>query len=220
MSSSAKAPFQKHEVADYERRRYRGLDQRLVHRREVKILKKLMSQIDEASPATPSDCVLDAPCGYGRFSGLLAERAPRLVSCDLSPAMVERAVGRRDGPAPPMGVVGDMTEGLPFKPGVFRFILSMRFLHHHHQSPDRRSVLHEFARTSAGWLILSFYQVNPLHTIQRRLRRKIKKSRTRIKMITRREFEAEVEEAGFRVVRVIPLFRGVHAHHLALLTKI
>jgi SAM-dependent methyltransferase len=219
MSPSAKAPFQKHEVADYERRRYRGVDQRLVHRREVRILKELMSLIDEASPPMPSDCVLDAPCGYGRFSGLLAERTRRLVSCDLSAAMVERAVERGDIPAPSLGVVGDMTAGLPFKPGVFRFILSMRFFHHLHQSSDRRGVLREFARTAADWLILSFYQVNPLHMVQRRLRRKIKKSRTRIKMLTRREFEAEVEDAGFRVVRVIPLFKGIHAHHIALLTK-
>jgi hypothetical protein len=39
-------------------------------------------------------------------------------------------------------------------------------------------------------------------------------------MITGREFEEEATGAGFRVVRVFPLFRGVHAHHIALLKKI
>jgi SAM-dependent methyltransferase len=219
MFFSVKLPFKEQEVADYERRRYRGLDQRIVHRREVKILRTMLGLVEDASPTTPSAYALDAPCGYGRFSALLLERQARLVSCDLSLAMVERAIRRGDISTVPMGTACNMTEGLPFQPGVFRLILSMRLFHHLHQSEERLSVLREFARTSAGWLILSFYQVNPLHRIQRKLRRKIKRSKTRIKMITRREFEEETEEAGFRVVRVVPLFRGIHAHHIALLKK-
>jgi SAM-dependent methyltransferase len=219
MFSSVKVPFKEQEVADYERRRFRGWDQKIVHGREVKILKKMMRKIVDLSPAQPLGYALDAPCGYGRFSGLLLERNDRLVSCDLSPAMVERAVKREGVSTVPMGIVCDMIEGLPFKPNVFRLILSMRLFHHLHESEERRNVLREFARTSAGWLILSFYQVNPLHRIQRKLRRKIKRSKTRIKMIKRREFEEEVEEAGFEVVRVLPLFRGIHSHHIALLKK-
>jgi SAM-dependent methyltransferase len=220
MFFSVKVPFKEQEVADYERRRYRGLDQRVVHRREVKILEKMLSLIEDESPAAPSAYTLDAPCGYGRFSALLLERQARLVSCDLSLAMVERAIRRGDISTVPMGTVCNMTEGLPFQPGVFRLILSMRLFHHLHKSEERRNVLHEFARTSAGWLILSFYRVNPLHRVQRKLRRRIKRSKTRIKMITRREFEEETDEAGFRVVRVVPLFRGIHAHHIALLKKV
>jgi len=219
MFFSVKAPFQGHEVADYERRRYRGLDQRIVHHREVNILKKMMSLIEDMSPTAASAYVLDAPCGYGRFSTLLLERYGRLVSCDLSLAMVERAIRRESISAIPMGIVSNMTEGLPFQPNVFRLILSMRLFHHLHESEERRSVLREFAYASAGWLILSFYQVNRFHLIQRKLRRKIKRSKTRIKMIRRREFEEEADEAGFEVVRVIPLFRGIHAHQIALLKK-
>jgi hypothetical protein len=59
-----------------------------------------------------------------------------------------------------------------------------------------------------------------LHQAQRALRRRVKRSKTRIKMITGREFRAEAEGAGFRVVRVFPLFRGIHSHHVALLKKI
>lgn len=219
MFFSVKVPFQRQEVADYERRRYRGWDQRIVHRREVNIFNKMMRLVEDIAPETPSAYALDAPCGYGRFSGLILERNFRLVSCDLSPAMVERAIRREDISPNPMGTVCNMTEGLPFKPNIFRLILSMRLFHHLHQSEERRRVLREFARTSAGWLILSFYKFNPLHRIQRKLRRKLKRTKTRIKMITRREFEKEVEEAGFEVVRVVPLFRGIHSHHIALLRK-
>jgi hypothetical protein len=38
-------------------------------------------------------------------------------------------------------------------------------------------------------------------------------------MIGGREFAEEAAGAGFEVVRVFPLFRGIHAHHIALLRK-
>ncbi|MEW5900385.1 MAG: hypothetical protein AB1715_02860, partial [Acidobacteriota bacterium] len=79
--------------------------------------------------------------------------------------------------------------------------------------------LAEFGRVSSGWLILSYYQANPLHKAQRVLRRRVKRRKTQIKMISESEFQAEVEAAGFRAVRVFPLFRGIHAQHIALLKK-
>ncbi len=217
-------PFEEHEVRDYERRRYRGLDQKLVHRREVRILNAIMKLIGSIPGGTcpgspPPRLALDAPCGYGRFSGFLVERGYRLASADLSFHMVKRARSREDISTIPMGIVCNFVCGLPFKPGVFELILSMRLFHHLHEPEERRSVLREFSRAAGGWVILSYYQANALHLLQRRLRRAIKRSRTRIRMIGRREFREEVTGAGFEIVRVFSLFRGVHGHHIALLKK-
>ncbi len=220
MFFSVKEPFRRQEVADYERRRYRGIDQRIVHRREVSILKRLLLQATEIFPASPrGGYALDAPCGYGRFSAVLIERGFQPVNCDLSLAMVESALQKGTKYIVPMGIVTDMTAGLPFRAGAFPLVLSMRFFHHLHSSADRLSVLREFARASSGGLIVSFYQANAFHRVQRKLRRMFKRSKTRIKMISRREFIREIGEAGFEVVRIIPLFRGIHAHHIALLRK-
>ena len=220
MSSSAKRSFLDHEVADYERRRYRGLDQRLVHEREVRILKRALRLIRGAEAKGPSSgLALDAPCGYGRFSGLLIEAGYRPVSCDLSLAMVKRARAKDHISPVPMGIVGNVPRGLPVRSGAFPLVFSLRFFHHLHQPEERKAALREFSGASASWLILSFYQPNPLHLAQRALRRRLKKSRTRIKMITAREFREETAGAGFRVVRVFPLFRGIHAQRIALLRK-
>ena len=215
----AKVPFQEHEVADYERRRYRGVDQRVVHRREVRILKKMLGLVGAEPTAGFRALALDAPCGYGRCYGLLLEAGYRPVSCDLSLAMVRRARAKDPISHNPMGIVGNVTQGLPVRDGAFPLVFSLRFFHHLHRPEERRAALNEFARAGAGWLILSFYRANFLHQVQRALRRRIKRSQTRIKMITGREFEEEATAAGFRVVRVFPLFRGVHAHHIALLKK-
>ncbi len=209
-------PFSKNEVTDYEKKRYRGLDQRLVHSREQKILKKIFHGIGETS-----GLALDLPCGYGRFSDFLLERGFELISCDISHAMVERANERAvkliHGEAG--GAVADATLGLPFKEAIFSLVFSMRFFHHIHNSQDRRKILDEYCRVTSGWAVLSYYQSNALHKVQRKFRRKIKKTPTRIKMITRQEFQGEAEESGFEVVSIFPLFRGIHSQHIALLKK-
>jgi SAM-dependent methyltransferase len=219
MFSQARVPFQEHEVADYERRRYRGIDQRIVHRREIRILKRSLRLVGEAPSAASPALALDAPCGYGRFSGLLLEAGYNPVSCDLSLAMVRRARAKGLISPNPMGIVANITEGLPVRAGAFPLVFSLRFFHHLHRPEERRAALGEFARVGSGWLILSFYRANVLHQVQRALRRRVKRSKTRIKMISGREFAEETAGAGFRVVRVFPLFRGIHAHHVALLKK-
>jgi len=117
------------------------------------------------------------------------------------------------------GVVADAKQGLPFKKGAFSLLLSLRFFHHIHEKEEREFILKEFSRATSGWVILSYYQKNLLHILQRKFRRRVKRSRTRIKMILRKEFNREIEGAGLRAVRVSPLFRGIHAHHIALLKK-
>jgi len=219
MSLQAKVPFQEHEVADYERRRYRGIDQRIVHRRETRILRRMLEIAGAEPPAERRGLALDAPCGYGRFSGLLLEAGYRPISCDLSLAMVRRARVKDPISHNPMGIVGNVTQGLPVRDGAFPLVFSLRFFHHLHRPEERRAALSEFARAGSGWLILSFYRSNILHQAQRALRRRVKRTKTRIKMITSREFKDETAAAGFRVVRVSPLFRGIHAHHIALLKK-
>lgn len=215
--SSAPHAFKENEVKEYERKRYRGLDQKLVHRREVNILERFLGRV-----APESGIALDIPCGYGRFSSLFRKRGWDLVSSDYSFSMVRRAVETERGStrAKDWGVVADAKKGMPFKGGVFPVVLCMRFWHHVHDPAERKAILDFFSRVTSGWVILSFYQVNALHRLQRRFRRKLKKSPTRIKMIAREEFIDEIQGAGFECHKVVPLIRGIHAQHVALLKKI
>ena len=218
---SAGSSFKKHEVEDYERRRYRGIDQRIVHGREMRILRKILQRVrpNGQKEETDSQRALDVPCGYGRFSSLLQVNGFSLVSSDLSFHMVKRAVDRHDNPEKIPGVVADAKQGLPFKPDKFFLLFSLRFFHHLHEKKDREAVLKEFVRVTSGWMVLSYYQRNWLHIIQRKVRKRVMKKKTKIKMISRREFQEEINGAGFEAVKVFPLFRGIHAHHIALLRR-
>jgi len=177
--------FQDHEVKEYERKRYRGIDQRLVHARETHILEMFLERI-----ALEPRKALDVPCGYGRFSGLFRKRKWDLVSCDYSFSMVKRAMesGGENKLLKNWGIVADAKQGLPFKPDAFSTLLCMRFWHHVHDPAERKAILGFFSRVTSQWVILSYYQINALHRFQRRVRRKLKKSPARIKMISRAEF--------------------------------
>jgi hypothetical protein len=114
----------------------------------------------------------------------------------------------------------DAKKGLPFKRDVFFLLLSMRFFHHVHEKDEREVILKKFFRVTSDWVILSYYQKNLLHILQRKLRRRVMRKKTRIKMVSRREFHEEIRSAGLRIVKVFPVFRGMHAHYIALLRKI
>ena len=207
-------PFQRHEVEDYEKRRYRGIDQRLVHWKERKILKRILDRIGEESAR-----VLDIPSGYGRFSDLFLEKGWKLVSSDLSFHMVKRTKERSLTAASHSGVVSDATAGLPFKRDSFSLLVSMRFFHHLHQRNERLFLLQEFSTVTSKWVILSYYRKNFLHFIQRKLRRRVKKSKTRICMISGGDFEREVNHAGLRIIKTFSLFRVFHSQCLILLKR-
>ncbi len=209
--------FQKHEVAEYERKRYRGLDQRFVHIREIKILESIFKEIQEDSLH-----VLDIPCGYGRFSDLCLKYGFSLVNSDISFHMVQRAVNRKrlNMEASVCGFISDAKQGIPVKTEIIPVVLSMRFFHHLHEADDRLFILKEFYRVSLKWVVLSYYQSHFLHRLQRKLRKAVKKGKTRIKMISRKEFHREITEAGFEVIKEYSLIPGLHAQHIVLLRKL
>lgn len=207
--------FQPLEVAEYEKMRYRSWDQRLVDQREKKILQEYFLRIEPRRRL-----LLDLPCGYGRFVSLSLSQGYQVVPADLSPAMVARTLQRNVAGGVTGGVVVDALQGLPFKDESFGLILAMRFFHHLHQEEERMAVLREFWRVTQEDVVLSFYQENLLHRAQRRLRRWLKKSPTRIKMITWAEFRREISETGWALVEKKALFPGIHSQVIVRLKKL
>jgi SAM-dependent methyltransferase len=207
-----KDTFTDTEVAHYEKNRYRGLDQRMVHHREKRILERIFDGMGKKS-----GLALDIPCGYGRFTPLLHRQGFIPVSSDYSFSMVKRAL--KSYPDMPLhgGFIADAKNLLPLKDGTAEVILSMRFFHHIHNERERGAVLSEFSRVTRKWVVLSFYQSTPIHLLQRLLRRIFKRARRKIKMIDQREFEQALEGTSLRIEKIYPLFRGIHAQRIALL---
>jgi len=205
-------------VKDYEKKRYRGLDQRIVNSREQGIICRILKKIVKK---TNGSQFLDVPSGYGRFTDVLLTGCDRLVNSDLSFFMVKRAVEQGHSIQTDIyGAAADTKKGLPFKDEAFNLLLSMRFFHHVHDGRERETILHEFNRVVKEWVILSYYRLNLIHQMQRKMRRRVKRKQTHISVISAAMFEKEVIDAGFEIIKTYPVIRGIHSQWIVLLRKI
>jgi SAM-dependent methyltransferase len=190
-----------HEVREYERRRYRWLDQRLMSQLEWRTVAGLLARVS-VSGAT----VLDVPCGYGRFAGRLAERGGRVLLADVSVHMVARA---RQGFSPAVPGAGVDVLALPFADASVDGALVMRLLHHL-TDPERRQALGELARVIRSWAILSAYTGAPLHRLLRRVQGRPPKE-TSLSTLG-----AELRSAGLEVVTSGAVIPFLHAQRIFL----
>ena len=71
----------------------------------------------------PAD-VLDAACGYGRHSRVLAKAGYRVVGLDRSPVLLDEARRRSEGAEWPRWVQGDYRE-LPFEADTFNAVVNL-----------------------------------------------------------------------------------------------
>lgn len=216
------------DVAEYERTRYRNLDQRLVDRLERGALESL---VDRA--ARPGDRVLDMPSGYGRLAEIAAGGDRRVVAADRSREMLRssrrkargrrRQEGRRDAPPegrgpgrrearPPVAHCAADARSLPFRDRAFDGVICVRLVQHL-ADPVRREVFRELARVARRWAVVSVYRKAGLHHLQRRL---LGRGRMCVSLGRIRE---ELEAAGLRLERVAKPLPVLHAQTLLLLRR-
>ncbi|MFB0526143.1 MAG: class I SAM-dependent methyltransferase [bacterium] len=202
------------DVEEYRRIRYKGIDQKIVNRREKKILEKIFASMEEKTIS-----ILDVPCGYGRFSELLLKKSLNLASADVSFPMV--LTTRKYSPSTNSlhhFLVGDIKH-LPLKDNSFDCIVTIRLFQHILKSSSRCRILEELHRVTKKIAIISFYRYNLLHSIERWVRCRIKNVNKKINMLPFGDFEKELSSTGFRVLNLFPVIRYFHAHNIVLLEK-
>jgi SAM-dependent methyltransferase len=171
-------------AASYEERRTRSWWRRLSWAREVALARAFVMTTGARSPW------LDLACGPGRTLDALPRGA---VGVDLSTAML--ALGRARAERAGATLLAADASRLPFPPGAFEGVLSLRFLHHLTE-PVRRAVLVEMRRVSRRWIVVSFPSSRTLRALTRRIRGKPLGPRRPIEEVTR-----ELADAGWTVQR-------------------
>jgi len=118
-------------VERYEEFRFAGPGGRYENDTELALVAELLRQ---AQP-DPAGTMLDCPCGTGRLTFVAAGHTARLVTADASLPMLRKC--GRQSPAICRGLAAQTTFfRMPFKPGVFSGILSIRFLFHTDRLPE------------------------------------------------------------------------------------
>jgi SAM-dependent methyltransferase len=178
----------------YERRRYGGLVRRL----NLCLLERALGRALEGVGG--GRLVLDVPCGTGILGAFLASRGFRVMSADISPAML--AVARTRNHA--LGHVRADLEAPPYRPASFEAVVCARFLMHV-PAASRPRMLRTLAELSRGPLVATVCHPYTVKSAGRALRRALGGQAKRSPRLTRRQLAAEVEAAGLRLERVIPV---------------
>jgi ubiquinone/menaquinone biosynthesis C-methylase UbiE len=197
-------------VAEYERRRYRSPDQKLVNRREQVVVQEIIRTLGLTKAH-----VLDVPCGYGRFSTVFASRGAEVICADVSPAMVGRARDQiHEQRNTARFVVMDIRH-LPFRDDAVDVTFTIRLFHHRFAREQMSQILRELARVSRRWVVLSYYRPSLVHSLTRRARR----LSSQISMIPTKELKAELSQTPLIVRTSRHLIPFLHAQTMLVLEK-
>jgi SAM-dependent methyltransferase len=201
--------------AAYLRHRFGG-SQRIVRWREERMVAALLARLEGSL-----SCVLDAPCGHGRFTAQLrAATRGLLVSADSDPRHL-RALRSAESPAYlPDLVELDLRSPLPFGDRTFDLVFTVRFLHHVREQAWRERLLEDLVRVSRRYVLVSYYEAGSLHSLQKALQHALKPKRgRRLAMVRRSELLRSFDAMGCRVVSDSAILPGLHAHRLVLLER-
>ena len=196
-------------VGDYQRQRYRSLDQALVNWREQHIVEALLTTCH-----IQGGTLLDVPCGYGRFTALFARLGIIATGVDVSSDMVRLAREEQVPSGRGRWLHADIFN-LPFADATFDCTLSIRLLHHRFSDDERVRMLRELARVSRRFVLLSFYLSTPLHNLARHWRG----TRGRLSMMTPVQFHDLVQQSHLRILQQRALCRFGHAQTFAVLAN-
>lgn len=195
--------FPKEEVESYAKKRFSSIDQKIVDRREKKIIKSFLKNLNGLR-------ILDIPCGYGRMSEILSKHG-YLVNSDYSMNMlIYSKIKNKNIPHLRCDI-----RNLPFKDGSFGLIICLRFFHHMEFSEYFEHILKELHRITSDKAIISIYGSNMFHILWR----KIFKKKGKILFLKKGEIETLIKKTGFRILSIKKILPLLHGQKIVLLQK-
>lgn len=165
----------------------------VLHRRQIEFLNQVVT-------ARAPRRVLEIACGPGRLTA--AVRGVRLgVAVDSSAAMLETAQRRMNGRAGQWAFLRTDAFVLPFRPASFDAAFTLRFVRHF-QLDDRRRLYGEVRRVLQPQGVFVVDALNYEVSYPYRAKRGLDRYHIYDVLYRREEIEAELLEAGFRVVAI------------------
>lgn len=153
----------------------------------------------------PGAKILDAPCGTGRMSRLFLQRGFNVIGGDISGQMMAVARKRIGGIKGEIAFCRmDLTK-LPLRDAAVTGAFSIRFLPHI-QPAERILMLGELRRVARTRVVVSVSISSPWHRLRRKLREWLGLPKPVRYPVSLGEIEAELGQAGLKIVRKIWTF--------------
>lgn len=175
--------------------------------------------VERAFQVVPRGRVLDAPCGGGRASLLLAGLGYEMTAADLSEPMIEITREKVAKAGLKIPVEHQDLEHLTYADRHFDSILSFRLFHHFPDAEIRQRVVRELCRVAKNHVVLSYFSPYSFTSLKRKLRasrggRKSQKHATSLSEVTM-YFDA----CGFELVRDFGRLNWIHTLHIAVFRR-
>ncbi len=167
---------------------------------------------------TPTDQLLDIPCGTGILGKVLHQFPLRIVASDISVEMM--ALAREEYPAHRLVdfIQADITD-TPFQRGSFACVVTLGFLHRV-PSEIKRAALREITALSNRVVIVSCSVDSPFQRFKKAVLSRVKRNYVPAPCPTTiKEIIAECKTHGFRVARTFMVLPLLSAHAILVLER-
>jgi 2-polyprenyl-3-methyl-5-hydroxy-6-metoxy-1,4-benzoquinol methylase len=175
--------------------------------------------VERAFQVIPRGRVLDAPCGGGRVTLLLAKLGYEMTAGDLSDSMIEITGEKIAEAGLKILVEKQDVERLTYPDQHFDAIISFRLFHHFPDADIRQRVVRELCRVAREHVALSYFSPYSFTSMKRKMRaarggRKSQKHSTPLS-----EVASYFDKCGFELVRDFARLNVVHTLHLAVFRR-
>lgn len=187
----------------YTRRRQRK------HDAEMALIRRALTYVEGV------ESFLDAPCGAGRATIMLAREGFKATGVDLGEGAV--TVARRkvmEARVTASIEKGDI-ENLPFGENAFDATLCFRLYHHFPDDEVRKRMIAALCRVSRKYVVISYFSPLSPTSIRRYLRAALFNEPSRQVATSLTSLRRLFREQGFHLVRNIPQRRFLNTLHLA-----
>ena len=180
-------------ASTYDAERFTTLGGRYGHWKEIRAFERALDRASGIQRA------LDVPCGTGRITKVLLDRGLHVTGLDISLAMMAEAkkkLQQYDGRV--TFVEGDATK-LQFPDDTFDIVSCVR-LFGHVPGETRIQVLREFRRVSRRWVLVNYFDWNPLIRFKRWVKRDVLKTYAGVAYpAPQKTMLSEFDEAGLKM---------------------
>lgn len=175
--------------------------------------------VERAFRLIPLGSVLDAPCGGGRVSLLLADKGYQMKAGDLSEAMRGIARENFDKAGLSIPVEAEDVERLSYASQSFNTVICFRLFHHFPDPQIRQQVVKELCRVASEFVALSYFSPYSVTSLQRRWRTARGGRVSQKHSNSLEEVDGYFRAAGFRLVRDFARLPLIHTLHLAVFQR-
>jgi SAM-dependent methyltransferase len=158
---------------------------------------------------------LDAPCGTGRATILLARLGYEATGVDLGDAAVTVARRKVSEAGVSANIERADIEALPYAENAFDATLCFRLYHHFPDDWVRKRVIRALCRVSRSYVVISYFSPFSPTSIRRKLRAKLVNKPSRQVATSLTSVRKLFDEQGFHLVKNIPQRRFLNTLHVA-----